>query len=64
MLNDHVYNLLAQLSEEHKSLWRIKNQYLAESAECADCQAFWQRMVEDKEGHIKELLRLFKKHTE
>jgi hypothetical protein len=63
MLNDHIYNLLAQLSEEHKSLWRMKNQYLKDAGDCADCQAFWKKMVADKENHIEELMQLFKKHT-
>jgi len=27
MLNNHVYNLLLQATQKHKSSWRIKNAY-------------------------------------
>lgn len=64
MHSNHVYNLMNQLVVEHKSLWRIKNNYLNDSGECADCQAFWKKMEADKESHIEELTKLIKNHLE
>lgn len=62
MFDNHVYNLLEQLSQESKSLWRIKNMYAKDAGECKDCIAFWEKMEKDKEDHIKDLSELIKKH--
>lgn len=62
MLENHVYNLMNQLTQEHKSLWRIKKEYLQDAGDCADCRAFWRNLAADKETHIKELTKLIKKH--
>ncbi len=62
MLDNHVYNLMSQIVEEHRSLWRIKNDYLKDTGECEACKKFWEKMVEDKETHIKELNELIKDH--
>ena len=62
MFDNHLYNLMNQLVQEHKSLWRIKNMYLNEAGECKECKAFWEKMIQDKENHIKELTEIIKKH--
>ena len=48
--------------QEHKSLWRIKNMYMKDAENCADCQAFWKKMETDKEDHVQELTGLIKNH--
>lgn len=62
MLHNHQYNLLLQLTEENKSLWRIKNEYEKDAENCADCNALWKRLEKDKEDHVKELTEMVKKH--
>ena len=62
MLSNHIYNLMKQMVQEHKSLWRIKNHYLKDSEGCEECQNFWNKLAEDKEKHIQELEELIKKH--
>ncbi len=62
MLDNHVYNLVCQLAQEHKSLWRIKQQYKEDSGSCDDCAAFWEDMQKDKEQHIERILNLLKDH--
>jgi len=62
MLDNHVYNLLLQLTEENKSLWRIKNEYKKDTGECEDCKKFWGKMEKDKEKHVEELTEMLKKH--
>ena len=62
MMNNHSYNLMKQLVQEHKSLWRIKNNYKNDSADCAECQALWDKIEADKETHVTELTELLKKH--
>ncbi|MFB6212492.1 MAG: hypothetical protein ABEI53_01585 [Candidatus Magasanikbacteria bacterium] len=64
MFSDHIYNLINQLTQEHKSLWRIKNMYQDDSGECKKCQKFWKKMEKDKEDHIEELTELIKAHME
>jgi hypothetical protein len=55
MFENHLYNLFAQITEEHKSLWRIKEFYLKDAATSLDDQAFWNKVALDKETLIKEL---------
>lgn len=64
MLNNHVYNLMRQLVEEHTSLWRIKNHYLNDGDGCEDCESFWKELEKDKEDHINKLKELVKKHLD
>jgi len=40
MLDNHIYNLLLQATEEHKSLWRIKNEYKKDAGNCEVCRMF------------------------
>jgi hypothetical protein len=63
MLDDHKFNVLNQLSQESKSLWRIQNEYLpdAKEADETECVQFWERMAQDKQQHIEELSELLQK---
>lgn len=60
MLDNHIYNLMAQMVEENKSLWRIKDKYLTDSMDCPECQAFFQKLAQKKEEVISELFALIK----
>ena len=62
MYDNHIYNLLAQMVEEHQSLWSIKNNYKNDASGCKGCQSFWGKLEKDKENHIKELEGLIKTH--
>ena len=62
MQGNHAYNLMKQYVQEHKGLWRIKRNYIKEAKGHADAVAFWKRMENDKERHIKELATLIKKY--
>ena len=61
MQTNALYNLLCQLVQEQKSLWRINNHYLAECANDSE-KTFWEAMIKDKEKHIKDLMKLAKPH--
>ena len=61
-MDNHVYNLVKQLVQENKSLWRIKKNYLEDSKGCEECQKFWEEMAKDKEVHVEKLIELIKKH--
>jgi hypothetical protein len=62
MYDNNTYNLMEQLAQEHKSLWRIKDEYMKDAEGNADCQTFWKKLEVDKETHITELTALLKKH--
>jgi len=62
MFENHVYNLMMQLVQENKSLWRVKDEYKKDAGDCADCIAFWKKMEADKKDHVEELTGLIKKH--
>ena len=62
MLTNEIYDLMLQLTQEHKSLWRIKNHYLKDAVGDEECITFWKKLEKDKEAHIEELLVLLKRH--
>jgi len=59
MENNNSYNLLNQLTQESKSLWRIKNVYMAE-AETDELKEFWNTLALQKEQTIAELKKFIK----
>jgi hypothetical protein len=48
-----------QMTQESKSLWRIKKLYMKDAKTKAS-KDFWSRMTKDKEAHLKELRALIK----
>lgn len=62
MPNNSLYNLMHQLTQEAKSLWRIQDDYLKDAEGNADLTAFWTEMKKDKEAHIEKLKTLIKQH--
>jgi hypothetical protein len=64
MLPDNTYNLIVQLVEESKALWRIKNEYLGDAEGFADSIAFWQEMEASKENQVKQLTEMVKNTLE
>ncbi len=62
MLKNHLYNLMEQIIEESKSLWRINNTYKKDASGCSSCTALWDKLEKDKEDHINELRELIKTH--
>lgn len=63
METNNVYNLMHQLTQESKSLWRIKN-YYQEEAMSTEEREFWAELESDKEAHIVRLKELIKKSIE
>lgn len=61
-MDNHHYNLLTQLAEEQKSLWRIKHMYKKDAKGCRMCQEFWREVEDCKEEDAKTLAALLKKH--
>lgn len=60
MFTNNLYNLMLQAVEEHKSLWRIKDDYMQDASQSPESLAFWEKAIEDKENHIRELKSLIK----
>jgi len=54
---------MKQYVQEHKSLWRIKRDYIKEAKGHPDAVAFWKKMQVEKEKHSKELRALIKKYA-
>ena len=64
MLDNNTYNLMAQITEESQSLWRIKNSYKRDAGGCKECMDFWDKLEKDKQEHIKDLEKLITEHTQ
>jgi hypothetical protein len=61
-MNNHYYNLFAQLVHDRRSIYRIQKFYLKDARGCKKCQAFWKKVLEQKEKEAKEILELIKAH--
>lgn len=64
MMDNHTYNIMKQLVQEHKSLWRIKNNYLKDASGHDDCITFWNELATQKEKVVEELTALLKKYLD
>lgn len=59
-MNNHDFNIVNQLVQEQKSLWRIENHYVAEAKD-KDEAKFWKKMKTQKTKAIAELSAMAKK---
>ena len=64
MLDNNLYNLMMQMVEENKSVWRIKTNYEQDAAGCDECLTFWKSLLEDKERYIEEMEHLIRSHID
>ncbi|MDX1535499.1 MAG: hypothetical protein R3346_01940 [Candidatus Spechtbacterales bacterium] len=62
MVDNHLYNLMLQMVQENKSLWRIDKHYKEDASSCKKCTKFWEEMEEDKKQHVEDLMELIKEH--
>jgi hypothetical protein len=62
MLDNHLYNLMMQAVDEHKSVYRIKNMYKKDAKNCKECQALWDQLEKDKEAHIQQIQNILMTH--
>jgi hypothetical protein len=55
--------MMNQLTQESKSIWRIKNQYMSEAIGNEDMMTFWKKLESEKEASVAELEVLIKKYV-
>ncbi len=60
MKNNNLYNLMHQLTQEAKSLWRIGDEYIKDASKSPAVKKFWTEMKKEKEKHIEDLKALIK----
>ncbi len=58
--NNNLYNLMIQLTQEQKSLWRIQDDYLKDAAKDKELKAFWTEVAKEKELLISDLKAIIK----
>lgn len=63
MLRNNLFNMMNQLVQESKSVWRIKNQYMQEAVGSDDVMAVWKEIEKSKEEQIAKLQTLIKKYN-
>lgn len=59
MTPNNLHNLMTQMVQEQKSLWRIENSYINEAGSDIE-KEFWQKLGNEKKMHIEELRKLIK----
>lgn len=58
MHENNVYNLMMQSVQEHKSLWRIVNDYQEDAEGDEELVAFWEELARQKADQVAEIQRL------
>lgn len=58
MHENNVYNLMMQSVQEHKSLWRIVNDYQEDAEGDEELIAFWEELARQKADQVAEIQRL------
>ena len=61
-MNNHLYNLYSQLTQERRSIYRIQKFYLKDAKNCKKCQNFWKKLLKEKESAAQEFLNLIIAH--
>lgn len=64
MHENNVYNLMMQIVQEHKSLWRILNDYREDAEGDEELVAFWESLATTKGEQIAELQRLMEARSD
>ncbi len=58
-MQNNQYNIINQLVQEQKSLWRIERNYLNEAGNDEE-KMLWQDLLETKKEHVARLHALIK----
>ncbi len=53
--DSNLYNLMTQLVQEQKSLWRIKDDYMKDAGKDKELKSFWAEIATEKELLIEDL---------
>jgi hypothetical protein len=61
-MDNNLYNLMLQLTQEQKSIWRVKRYYIGDAGNCEECKEFWTRFLQQKEDNVAQMKDLIKKH--
>ena len=64
MKNNNLYNLMTQLTQEARSLWRIKNEYKKDSSKNKELAQFWLEVAKEKEVLIEDLKAVIRAEME
>ena len=59
-MNNHDFNIINQLVEEQKSLWRIEHHYVNEARD-EDEREQWKTIQENKKATIEQLSHMAQK---
>lgn len=59
-MKNNMYNLMHQLTQEQKSLWRIEDEYQKDAGSNKTVKAFWKKLASEKRTHVTELTALIK----
>lgn len=59
---NNLYNLMNQMTQESKSLWRMQNEYIKDAGKDAELKKFWMYYTKEKEQHLKDLKMLIVKY--
>jgi hypothetical protein len=53
--NNNLYNLMTQLVQEQKSLWRIQSEYTKDAGKDKELKSFWTEVAAEKQLLIEDL---------
>lgn len=63
-MDNNLYNLMAQMVTESKSLWRIKNDYKRDALNDPKFMALWNEFEKQKENNLIKLELLLREQMD
>lgn len=60
-MNNYDFNLVNQLVQEQKSLWRIESHYINEARDEEE-KAFWESVRDVKKSQVAKISEMIKKY--
>lgn len=60
MKNNNLYNMMHQLTQEQKSLWRLQGDYAKDAVKNPTLKKFWAQLAKEKQQHITDLTEMIK----
>jgi hypothetical protein len=62
--NNNLYNLMTQLVQEQRSLWRINDEYIKDAGKNKELKEFWLEIAAEKKLLIEDLQTVIKLEME
>ena len=62
-MDNHSYNLIKAMGKKAQAIWRYE-QYIKDSAGCAECLALWNKLKNEDTAHLEGMKKILSGHAQ